>query len=481
MGSAQRQCASYAMEALSLTPLRSHFIMTLVDRTNLQLMYFDSSVMLVTPPIDTKTKTGKELFLSMIVGLRRMSLPDRGVRDLIRDSDKFFTCLDFFGRQLGRQWSCPPNWRNMLTGMILDTPKGGSYKIEKILFRQAGIVGRLTYVVRAKKVDPEDPNGGSVVIKISLPSVSRKSEETLIERARKAAEAENGKDRWVLKHLPKILHSEDIGIVKGSTQDRVAHFIQYVAQFEGAKFPYEYRVLRIVVLEELFPISTLREPSQHAQVFFDILNCHKWLHDNPRILHRDISMSNIMYRIDDDHNVYGVLNDMDLSSDLNDLEDLKATSLRRTGTPPFMAIDLLRKHSVQPNHLYRHDLESLFYVMLILFARYELIAAEPNEDRVERLLKRSEAPLSEWFDPTLSWEKLGKEKNDFFTGAQGSSDSLHMNNIMSSSFQGFRTWISRLKDALEDGLDARRGAVRAADKAMDRVFHFLRCDEELWG
>ncbi len=195
---------------------------------------------------------------------------------------------------------------------------------------------------------------------------------------------------------------------------------------------------------------------------------HKWLHDKPCILHRDISMSNIMYRIDDDHNVYGVLNDMDLSSDLNDLEDLKATSLRRTGTPPFMAIDLLGKDSHQPEHIYRHDLESLFYVMLILFVGYEFIAAEPNEDRAERLWIRSEAPLSEWFDSSLSWEALAQNKNDFFTGAQGSGDLLHMNNIMSSSFQGFRTWISRLKDALEDGLDARKRAVRAADKAMDR-------------
>ncbi len=269
----QVQCASYAMETLSLTPLRSHFIMTLVDRTDLQLMYFDSSVMLVTPPIHMKTEEGKNLFLSMLVGLHRMSLPDRGVRDLIIDNEKFFTRLDFFGRQLKN----PPHWRNMLTGMILKTQKG-LYRIKDILFRQAGIVGRLTYVVRAKKVDPENSNvelEPSVVIKISLPSVSRTSEETLVAQARKAAEDESGEDHWVLKHLPKILHSEDIGIVKDSTQDRVAHFIQYVAQFEGAKYPYEYRVLRIVVLEELFPISTLREPSQHAQVFFDILNC-KW-------------------------------------------------------------------------------------------------------------------------------------------------------------------------------------------------------------
>ncbi len=51
-------------------------------------------------------------------------------------------------------------------------------------------------------------------------------------------------------------------------------------------------------------------------------------------------MNNIMYRFDEQRNVCGVLNDMDLSFDL--VEDSKETLLLRTGTPPFMAIDLLR-------------------------------------------------------------------------------------------------------------------------------------------
>ncbi|KAF9016195.1 hypothetical protein BDZ89DRAFT_994644 [Hymenopellis radicata] len=468
---AQVQCASYAMEALSLTPLRSHYILSLVDRTKLQLMYFDSSVILVSPPVDMKKKEGKEVFLSMIVGLRRMSLQDRGVRNIIRDNAKFYTDLSFFKAQLSKPDGAL-HWRNMLTGMILDT-KNGPYKIEDILFRQAGIVGRLTYVVRARKLDPQNlaVEGPSVVIKISCPSMSRTPEVALLKQAREAAEKEGGEDHWVLKHLPKVLHSEDIVLVKGSTQHRVAEFLLAVDRFTGAKYPYEYRVLRIVVLEELFPVSTLGDPSQYAQVFFDILNCHKWLYDSPRILHRDISMSNLMYRFDDDHNVCGVLNDMDLSSDLNDREDLKATSLRRTGTPPFMAIDLLRKNSIQPEHIYRHDLESLFYVMLILFTRYELTAAEPTssqiQDRAERLAKRSHAPLSEWFDSALSWEALSKEKLAFINSAEASDSPLHTNNIISSSFQGFKPWISRLKEALQDGIHARIVALRKEETAKN--------------
>ena len=44
----------------------------------------------------------------------------------------------------------------------------------------------------------------------------------------------------------------------------------------------------------------------------------------------------------------------------------------RTGTGPFMAIDLLRKGPV-PLHLYRHDLESFFYVLVYVCAVWDPI------------------------------------------------------------------------------------------------------------
>ncbi|KAF8915070.1 hypothetical protein CPB85DRAFT_1295551 [Mucidula mucida] len=352
--------------------------------------------------------------------------------------------------------------RESLIGMTLDT-RGGSYIFTKVLYRRPD-----RYVVKAQRTDAlERAHAPSLVIKLSLPSAARAPEEKLVNKARAVAIDAGGDSHWVLQHLPRILHSEDLLIVPGSKQAHVADNLHNASGNTCEEDCDEKRTLRIVVMEELLPIDTLSNASDFAQVFFDVLNCHKWLYDNPRILHRDISMSNIMYRFDDDHNVCGVLNDMDLSSDLNDLEDLKATSLRRTGTPPFMAIDLLGKDSHQPEHIYRHDLESLFYVMLILFARYEFIAAEPNDDRGERLVKRHKAPLSEWFDPTLSWDTLAEKKQYFITNIPPVTSSLHMNHILSSSFQGFKPWISRLKNALQDGLGARNRALRDLEEALE--------------
>ena len=92
---------------------------------------------------------------------------------------------------------------------------------------------------------------------------------------------------------------------------------------------------------------------------------HRWLFDCPGILHRDLSPNNIMCRLIEEINaqgkseqqVYGVLTDFDLSSWKKDLDDnYTRTSQQRTGTPPYMAQELLQ--GLSTIHLYRHDLES---------------------------------------------------------------------------------------------------------------------------
>jgi hypothetical protein len=75
-------------------------------------------------------------------------------------------------------------------------------------------------------------------------------------------------------------------------------------------------------------------------------------------MHRDISVSNLMFRRKGT-DIYGVLNDFDLAVAVDHQEP---SSKHRTGTKPFMAMDLLRPSP--PGHLSRHDLESLFYALL---------------------------------------------------------------------------------------------------------------------
>jgi hypothetical protein len=109
--------------------------------------------------------------------------------------------------------------------------------------------------------------------------------------------------------------------------------------------------------------------------------------------------------------VYGVLNDLDLAVDA-DVQS--ASSKQRTGTKPFIAIDLLQPDP--PVHVYRHDLESMFYVLVWITSRFhggEEIADAPLrewEDQGGATLvdKKHSFILSEPPLPTLEFDLLGR-------------------------------------------------------------------------
>ena len=66
-----------------------------------------------------------------------------------------------------------------------------------------------------------------------------------------------------------------------------------------------------------------------------------------------------------------MLTDFNLASWTKDLgKDYTKTSWQRTGTPHYMAHGLL--DGSDDRHLYRHDPESLFYIMLIVATHYEV-------------------------------------------------------------------------------------------------------------
>ncbi|KAF8268047.1 hypothetical protein EI94DRAFT_1451000, partial [Lactarius quietus] len=107
---------------------------------------------------------------------------------------------------------------------------------------------------------------------------------------------------------------------------------------------------------------------------------YQWLHNVLEILHRDISLNNLMLR-KEGNNVYAVLNDFDLTVNV----DAQGQSSKHcTGTKPFMVFDLLGGNPTL--HLYCHDLESLFYVLVWITTRFH-----NGEDIMD-------PPLQDWAD-----------------------------------------------------------------------------------
>ena len=146
--------------------------------------------------------------------------------------------------------------------------------------------------------------------------------------------------------------------------------------------------------------------------------------------------------------VYGVLTDFDLSSWTRDLQgDYTKTSQHRTGTPPYMAQELLSGTSA--THLYRHDLESLFYIMLLICGRHTFGYAQDRKDgeatwRV--IMKKGKLPYQNWFNEQ-NYDKLGALKAALFSNHQAIA--------LSSPFKDFRPWLEEVQLQFAEGFSAK--------------------------
>ena len=96
------------------------------------------------------------------------------------------------------------------------------------------------------------------------------------------------------------------------------------------------------------------------------------------IKHRDISISNLMCRRLKDGSVQGVLNGWDVASTSHTESESEHTNMR-TGTMPFMAMDLHRK--LPPVHMERFEYESLFYVLYWICLSYSDGKLLPAKER----------------------------------------------------------------------------------------------------
>ena len=243
------QCASYALEMLSYGGLRGHVIGALVTDSTIQLYYYDRSIYIKSEPLNfLKDPSG---FVAMLRAMHNLPLSQLGHANLITPPPLL---------------EGPRRSKDIFEGLNLTLNDGTSLQLGSIIHLQHGIIGRGTCVVRAKYIDGSrahfDDNSwtGSLVVKLSWPAKSRVSENDLIAKARNAAD--HADHRWVLKHLPKVLHAEDRQMESLSPA--------LIARM-GEK--YEERVLRIIVQEELYPIIERTNAVDLAQSFREIFKC----------------------------------------------------------------------------------------------------------------------------------------------------------------------------------------------------------------
>ncbi|KAJ4467719.1 hypothetical protein C8J55DRAFT_383352, partial [Lentinula edodes] len=294
-------------------------------------------------------------------------------------------------------------------------------KMGRVLFRSNGVIGRGSMVMRVTCICESssqcDWSGKKLVLKLSFPSKTRASEKAFMDKCKKATD----EHIWVFNHLPEIYYSFV------SAQSPQAQLKEIFGD------EYEMRVVCGIILEELQPLSSLETKREYAQVFYDIVQCHHWAWKYPQILHRDISTGNIMVRAMNGWK-YGVLNDWDLASWLNTQNEV-STSNFQTGTKQYMAHE---QHSSdwQGPHRFRHDLESVFYVILLLVSLYS-------------------SPAEKVRFPSTGdhrYEKWHKEDDSFLDGRK--SKIINGGNwqpFPQPFFSGFTLWLAALQENLRRG------------------------------
>ena len=238
------QCASYALEMMSHGGLRSHVIGALVTDGAIQLLYYDRSIFIKSEPLYFLEDPSR--FVAMLRALYNLPLSQLSHANLI-------TPPPFL--------EGPRRSQDIFDGLTLTLSDGTGLRLGSIIYLQHGIIGRGTCVVRATYIDGSRP--GSLVVKLSWPAKSRVSENDLIAKARNAADHPD--HRWVLKHLPKVRHAEDRQIESLSPA-----LIARMGEM------YEERVLRIIVQEELYPVTERTNAVDLAQSFREIFKCRRF-------------------------------------------------------------------------------------------------------------------------------------------------------------------------------------------------------------
>ncbi|KAG2135350.1 uncharacterized protein EDB93DRAFT_1170796 [Suillus bovinus] len=229
-----------------------------------------------------------------------------------------------------------------------------------------GLRGRATTVFPVESValsalvpqlphyNPRNPTD-KLVAKLYWPEEERESEADILQKVYEIAKKdEEGKVKY---HVPELVWSQVF-------EDTSTANIRRALGIDDAETG--RRVFYIIVFRELRPITKL-SGEDFLSAWWQIVICHYALWDNG-VHHRDVSPSNLMVYKTSDGRWIGVLNDFDLSSTGD-----TPSGQERTGTVPFMALDLLTKEAIkgQVKHLYQHDAESFIWVLTWVCICYE--------------------------------------------------------------------------------------------------------------
>jgi len=152
--------------------------------------------------------------------------------------------------------------------------KTGAFTLtyDKAIAQRPSLTGRSTAVLHAKSSRWE---GLDLVVKISWPDSDWVPESAYLTKAVETAESTPA-DEWALKHLPRVLFTQDIIFDSDSAHSKVASLFDD-PEFVNGDYEYERRTLRIIIQERLHSLKALKTAKEVAQALLDV-GCGTWFH-----------------------------------------------------------------------------------------------------------------------------------------------------------------------------------------------------------
>ncbi|EKM48456.1 uncharacterized protein PHACADRAFT_202791 [Phanerochaete carnosa HHB-10118-sp] len=314
--------------------------------------------------------------------------------------------------------------------------------LDKPLFCQYALVGRHTTVYTATtSVAVGRKKGRAVIVKLSQQAKGRKPEQDFLATALEVD----------VDHLPELHSSMDLW----SLSDGIRSV--FLKRDPAHNEIFEDRILRAIVYTQYTPLQQFLAESSDAPEYIRLMvdQMMECLHDlryKAKIIHRDVSPNNIMVEMRNGEPFF-ILNDFDLATFVKDngMRLHPASSKHRTGTLPFMAVEILldmdkpvaaaktRRVGLQIAHRLRHDWESLLWVAL-----WCMLTMDPDVSGTE-LEPQIVSFLSDW--ETGEFRNIANAKITIIYNATNVYD------LVPLRFRSLIPWIKRWCRILRDGHD----------------------------
>ncbi|CAL1712781.1 unnamed protein product [Somion occarium] len=493
------QAAKYLNELLS-HGARNYATGFLVENTKISLWYADRLGIMKSVQFDFLEEP--HYLLLMVAAISSANDAALGFCPLIVDGPRDH--IGYAGAKLRIPNARDVNNENIGT-VELDLDADG----EREILTAYGTVGRGTTVVPVTTSGRTRDLFGSdkLVVKMSWQPVNRREEGHIRHIRRTLANSDNQVARDALEFIVDLKCS-----VALQMNDPAVDFPRVCMDMPMPND--ELRDFRMLALKEYLSLDFIDTAEELVQVFRDVITGHNWAWEIANVLHRDISISNVMFHRRDGR-VIGVLCDWDLAEtreflgeddatwvdeeelqsvnemkiegqqgqfiDLGDEQgqhdgtnvatqnddgidaaDITARRRRakyRTGTGPFMSLELLGPSEKTPTHLHRHDLESFFWVLAWFCATHDPVAHTSRR-------------VGEWMHPKLS--HVASAKQSFL------SEETARKRVYGQKHSRYASLISGPLDRLRSAFNAVRLRIDVVKHQRNELMRALIDDNSEW-